>query len=300
MSHSITGFGHHRGTQLAASMSYYALFSVFPAALVITALAGFFLDDPTARQDAIDYLLEELPLSQEQGSSDIESVIDGVTSNSGAIGLIGLVTLLISASALMGAARNSISVIFGAEVRRGALRGKGIDLLLVVALGLIFSLSFAASIIKSLDIQLVGRLGDTVEAVLNATGDLLPFVLTALVFAVVYRVLPTERRAWRDVWPAVIFAAIGYEIVKRGFAYYLAKFADYSAIYGSLGTVIAFMFFVYLASIVFLIGAEMVAVWPAVRAGELDPDPDEEGEPFLVKLRSAALGLFRRNRVEKR
>jgi membrane protein len=97
----------------------------------------------------------------------------------------------------------------------------------------------------------------------------------------------------------VIFAALGYELLKRGFGIYLDQFANYSAVYGSLGAVIAFMFFVWLASLVFLIGAEMAAVWPKVRAGAFDADPDEQDERNIgEKARDAVLGLFRRNRVE--
>lgn len=296
---SVRGLFFHRGTQLAASMSYYALFSVFPAAIVIAAVAGFVLDDPDARQGAVDYLVRELPLTEDQGRSDIETVLDGVAANSGTLGLIGLVGLLISASALMSSARNALDIIFGDDVRRGALRGKGLDLLIVFGLGLLFAASFALTLLTQLNIGFSGSVGDAVEQALRFTGNLLPLFINTLVFSILYRVLPTERPSLRDVWPGVVFAAIVYELVKRGFSFYLDKFADYSAVYGSLGAVIAFMFFLYLAGIVFLIGAEMAAIWPAVRRGEYDGDPDEEGEPFSEQLRGAVMGLFRRNRVDR-
>jgi membrane protein len=297
LTEAIDGISRHRGTQLAASMSYYALFSVFPAAIVAAAAAGFFLDDPGARDDAVQYLLDELPLTAEQGRADLEKTIDA--SNAGTVGLVGVLGLLITASALMSATRNSINAIFGDGVRRGALRGKGLDVLLVVGLGLLFSLSFAGTVITQLDIKLGGGIGDLIESILNASGALLPIALAVIVFSVLLTVLPVHRRRLADVWPGVIFAALGYELLKRGFGIYLDQFANYSAVYGSLGAVIAFMFFVWLASLVFLIGAEMAAVWPKVRAGAFDADPDEQDERNIgEKARDAVLGLFRRNRVE--
>ena len=65
-------------------------------------------------------------------------------------------------------------------------------------------------------------------------------------------------------------AAVGFELAQRGFALYLENFSDYSAIYGSLGAVITFLVFIYIAAMVFLLGAEMATLWPRVRAGEFE------------------------------
>ena len=66
----LDGLGAHRATQYAAAMSYYGLLSIFPAAIVLAAVAGFVLDDPGARQDVIDYLLrsEGAPTESAEGA----------------------------------------------------------------------------------------------------------------------------------------------------------------------------------------------------------------------------------------
>lgn len=300
LEHGIRGMGRHHSTQLAAGMAYYALFSVFPAAIVIAAGAGFVLDDPAARADAIDYLFRELPLSEDQGRIEIERLVDGVSANSGTLGVVGLVALLISASALMSAIRNSLAVIFEGTITRGALRGKGVDLALMLGLGLLFALSFVATLVSGLDIELTGGVGEAIETALTATGALLPIVLSAAVFAVLFRVLPTHHPPLRDTWPGVLFATVAYELVKRGFSFYLESFTDYSAVYGSIGAVIAFMFFVFVASVGFLLGAEIAAIWPAARAGAFESGPDDEpGPPFSTQVRDALTGLFKRNEADE-
>ncbi|MDQ3102314.1 MAG: YihY/virulence factor BrkB family protein [Actinomycetota bacterium] len=298
---SIGGISRHRGGQLAASMAYYALLSVFPTAIVLAAAAGFVLDDPAAREDAIEFLFKELPLSETDGRGDLESLVDGVTNNSGTLGLIGGVALIISASALLSATRNSIAVIFEGEYSRGILRGKGLDLLLGLGLGLLFALSFAATILTQFEPDLGGGALDAVESALTATGSLLPIALSAVVFAILYRVLPVNHPRLRDVWPGVIFATFGYEVVKRAFSLYLENFSNYSAVYGSLGAVVAFMVFVYIASIVFLLGAEMAALWPEVRAGKHDPGGDDEGpsKTFGEEVRDFLKSLVSRNPTEE-
>ena len=301
---SLDGLGRHRATQSAASMAYYALFSIFPTAIVLAAAGGLFFDDAKARDDVVNFLFDQLPLADDaQGRGDIDRLVHGVTTNAGTLGLIGIVALLISASALMGAARGAIDAIFGGRVTRGFLRGKGIDLLLVLGVGVLFVLSFAATLLSQFDFDRGDGFLWAVESVFTWSGLLLPMALSALVFGVLYTVLPVEHQRVRDVWPGVLFATLAYELLKKGFSVYLDNFADYSAVYGSLGAVIAFMVFTYAASFVFLVGAEMAHLWPSVRAGEHDPGAgggdDGESKSFGRELADFAKSLVKRNPTDE-
>lgn len=296
---SIGRIGPHRVGQLAASISYYALLSVFPAAIVLASAAGFILDDPSARQDVIDFLFDELPLNETDGRSDIEELVSGVTENAGTLGVIGGIGLLVSASALIGAVRNSVAVVFEGDCSRGALRGKGLDLLLILGMGLLFALSFVSTILSKIDADVGDGVFSVVDTILTTGGALLPIVLSAVVFSVLYTVLPVNRPRIRDVWPAIVFATLGFELVKWGFSVYLENFSNYSAVYGSLGAVVAFMVFVFIAAYLFLFGAEMAALWPAVRAGEHDPgasdDDDGPSKTFGEEVRGFLKSLVTRN-----
>ncbi len=300
LSNAISGLSEHRGTQLAASMSYYALLSVFPAAIVLAAVAGEVVKDQDTQQQVVDYLLRNLPLSESSGTSDVQKLLDGVTAHSGTLGLIGLVVLIFSASALVSAARNSLNLIFGEDVRRGFVRGKALDLALVFALGTVFVISFVASIAGRFEVHLNGWFGGIINSIVGiASNSVVPVIIAGLLFIAAFKILPAERRTLRDMWPGIVFATFGYEVVRRGFAIYLDGFSHYSAVYGSLGAVVAFMFFIYLASLVFLLGAEMAAVWPGVRAGDYDGDPDEEGESVRQAIAGWLKGLVSRNPVDR-
>ena len=108
-------------------------------------------DDDTAREDAVNFLFDELPLSEGSGRGDLESLVKGVTNNAGTLGVIGGIGLLISASAMFGAIRNSVAVAMEADCSRGAVRGKGLDLLLILGLGLLFVGSFASTVLNRFD-----------------------------------------------------------------------------------------------------------------------------------------------------
>ena len=76
---------------------------------------------------------------------------------------------------------------------------------------------------------------------------------------------PRRRVRVQDAWPVALLVAVLLVLLQNLFALYVGNFAHYNAIYGSLGAVIAFMFFVYLAAELFLLGAELASEWPRVR-----------------------------------
>jgi membrane protein len=290
---SIDAFFKHHCPQLAASISYYALLSIFPAAILMVAIFGVVIGDDEARTEVVDFLFENLPLSEGQGRKDLEKIVDGVTSNTGTLGVVGLLGVLYSASALMGAIRNSLAIIGERERQRPPLRAKALDLLLVLGLGILIVLSFAATLVRGFAVDLskdLGFTGRVIDEALNAFGFLIPFTLSLIAFTVILTVVPYPRPRLRDVWPGVLLAAVGLELAQRGFTLYLENFGNYSAIYGSLGAVITFLVFIYIAAMVFLLGAEMATLWRRVRAGEFD-DSDEDGEPFGERVRGFLRGL---------
>lgn len=282
--HSLQAFFADRCGQLAAGISYYALLSLFPAAIFLAAVFGLVAGDEEARTKVVDFLFDELPVSEGEGRRDLEKVVDGVTRNTGALGVAGLVGVTISASALMGAIRNSIAIIWKAERQRPALRGKALDLLLVLGLGVLITLSLAATIVQGFAIDLgrdLGAPGRAIADALDLFGFLVPLALALVAFTVLLLVVPHPRPPLRDIWPGVIVATAGYELSKQGFAVYIENFADYSAVYGSLGAVITFLVFIYIAALVFLLGGEFAALWPRVRAGAFDDEGgDGEGKPL--------------------
>jgi membrane protein len=290
---AVDAFARNRCPQLAASISYYGLLSIFPAAIVMVAIFGIVIGDDEARTEVVDFLFENLPLSEGEGRRDLERVVDGVTNNTGTLGVVGLLGLLYSASALQGAIRNSLTIIAGTERQRPPLRAKALDLLLVLGWGVLIALSFAATLVRGFAVDLskdLGFTGRVVDGALNAFGFLIPFTLSVIAFAVILVVVPYPRPRLRDVWPGVLLGAVGIELAQRGFALYLENFGNYNAIYGSLGAVITFMVFIYIAAMVFLLGAEMAALWPRVRAGEFDEE-NGDGEPFGAQVRGFLRGL---------
>ncbi len=298
---SVGAFFTDRCPQFAAAIAFYALFAIFPLAILAVVVFGMVIGSDDAREHVVEFLLDNLPLTEDQGRADLERLLEGVTRNTGTLSAVAFVGLVFSASGLMGAARNALNAAFDAHdaARRPPAQGKALDVLLVFAAGFGVALSLVLSFIlqfvarRSAELDWLGGLGQTLADLLLALGPLIPAALALIVFWGLYVVVPTTRVRVRDVWPGAVFAALGYELTKWAFALYLEDFGNYSAVYGSLGGVMAFLAFVLISASVFLLGAQIAARWPSVRDAT-DEDLLAPGAPFGQQVKGLVIGLFRR------
>lgn len=283
--------------QRAAAISYYSLLSLFPLAIVLVAVFGIVVDDDAARLRVTDFVLDNVPLREDRGRADLAELLRSVTSASGGFGIFGVAGLLFAASAVMGAVRHALNAAWEVTQERPLLQGKLVDLLLVFSTGIVIATSFA----MTLAVKYFASLGDPFgapgalahDAILLA-GRLVPALLAFAVCAAVFALVPARRATagLRDTWPGVLFAVLGFEAAKAGFSIYLDNAANYGAVYASLGGIIAFLVFVFVAANLFLLGAEIASEWPAVREA---PPPAPSQEPLRQRLRHALRGLIVRS-----
>jgi len=297
--HGITDFFQDGMPQRAAAISFYALFSVFPLAILCVAVLGLVANNLQVRAQVISFLLDNLPLSADQGRRQLERLLYQVTRDVAGFGLLGSLTLLFAASGVMGAIRQGLNAAFDVREDRPPAQAKAWDLLMVVAFGVLVTLSFALTLADELRQELSERAdevirgsGGVITRILIDAGRIVPLVIALLIFAGLFRLIPARRQKLRDVWPGVLVAAIGYELAKYGFAIYLTHFANYGAVYASLGSIIAFLIFVFVAANIALLGAEIGSEWRCVRAGDYDGPAD----PIRVQVLRFIRGLFFRQR----
>jgi membrane protein len=276
--------------KLAAAISYYALLALFPLAIIIVAVAGLVIDNDSARARVIEAILDRVPLSADAGRIELEDILATVTASSGATGAIGLAFLLVAASGVMGALRFALNSVWEVEDPRPPLRGKALDVVLVLAAGLLvavsLTLTFVVRLVSDVSEEELGAVGGPVADAVLATGRLLPAVLAVGVFTTMIRFLPSAPVRWRHALVGGLIAAVGYEGTKTLFALYLENVADLSAVYASLGTVVAFLVFVWLTTNLFLFGAEL-----AHRLPDETGEPDPDAEPFLRRVAAGIRGL---------
>jgi deazaflavin-dependent oxidoreductase (nitroreductase family) len=292
---SISEFFADGCPQRAAAVSYYALLSLFPLAIVTVAAFGLVVDDHVARSRVIGFVLDQLPLREGRGRTDLQRTLRHVTAQAGGFGVAGLLGMVLTSSAVMGSIRQALNAAWDAVDTRPFLQAKLVDILLVLGFGALTAASMALDLVAQLATSVVEELDASasaaaaVAAMLLRLGRLVPVLLMLVVFTALFRFAPARSTRLRDIWPGVLVATVGFELARTGFAYYLAVVADYGAVYASLATVVAFLVFVFVAATVLLLGAEVASEWPAVRRGDADADADSE--PLGRRIRNAAKGL---------
>ena len=287
-------------SQRAAALSYYVLFSLFPLIIFSVGIIGLFLQDESLQTDLVDEIMANIPLSQDEGRDDVTDALENVASDqSGAIGFIGLIGLAWSGSALFGVLRSSLNVVFNVVQPRPLLIQKLFDLGTVLSFTPFFVLSIAATSTlrvaqrASQDVPVFGDAAEALGLGWQVAAFLLPVVISFFAFFLVYWLVPARHLNARFIVPGALLAAVLFEIVKIGFNIYLENFSNYDVVFGSLGAVVAFLFWVYLSANIMLLGAELASETPAVWAGQFDEPETPPGprRPLKEKVIRLARGL---------
>ncbi|HEX5369952.1 MAG TPA: YihY/virulence factor BrkB family protein [Dehalococcoidia bacterium] len=281
---SVKAFFDDGCSQRAAAISYYVLFSIFPLVIFSVGIMGLVLKDSKLQNDLVNNIMNNIPLSQDEGRNDVTQALQNVAkTRSGAIGIIGLLGLAWSGSSMFGVVRSSLNNAFHAQANRPVVVGKLVDLALVLA----FAPFFIASVVAtsglryaqraSQDLPVLSRLAEATGLGWDIAAVVLPILISSVAFFLLYWLIPSRRVNARYVVPGALLAAVLFEIVKIGFNVYIEHFSSYDVVFGSLGAVVAFLFWVYISANIMLIGAEVVSELPDIAAGRFDvPRPSTE------------------------
>ena len=91
--------------------------------------------------------------------------------------------------------------------------------------------------------------------------------MTLMIFLLVYRFLPNCKTYWRYIWPGTVVVALLFEVGKSLFVWYLNNIATYDRVYGSLTSVMALLFWIYISALILILGAEISSEYGRMRMG---------------------------------
>lgn len=246
-----------------AAIAFYAVTAVAPVLYIAATIAGFIFGR-TAARDAIGGVLSRI--MNHDSVALLELAIRNARGTSTGIlaGILGLVTLIVTASGVFGEMEDALNAIWKAP-RKGALllrllRGRAVSLALVISLGLllVFSMiltSAIAALGQFIDLQTVYS-----KFVVGTFNVAFSFLLTTILFAAVYKVLPNKDIEWRDVIAGAIGTALLFQVGQFLLGYYLES-STVATPYGAAGGLIALLIWVYYSAQVFLLGAEFTKVY---------------------------------------
>ncbi len=275
-------------THMAAGVAYYALFSIFPLIIGMITVFSYFLHAEQIQANIANAIGGFLPGSEQF----VQDNIEGILNLRSALGLVSLLGLLWSGSAMMGALDRAINRAWDIHKDRPIYVGKPRHFLMVFSAGLLFAISMSSAAVvrtaqemPNLDYPVIGFVVDNMGWIIL---QVLSFILMLVIFLMMYKVIPNTKTYWRYIWPGALVAAILFETSKNLFLLYLQSFASYQNVYGSIAPVIVLLFWAYLSSFIVLMGAELCSEYErlkhnvergVVRADEGEADSAADQSP---------------------
>ncbi|MDG4882980.1 YihY/virulence factor BrkB family protein [Mesorhizobium sp. WSM4884] len=277
---SVTGFLDDNALSHGAAMAFYAATSLAPILLIVVAVAGIVIGNDAAQlalsaefagvmgPQSADLLRATIETASHRGSSTLATVI-------------GLVALLVTASGVFGEMQQSLNQIWkvkpnGVSLSR-LVRARAASLGLVAALGFMLLVSLAASTAISALGEYINRRLPFGELIVSSINTVVSFVLIALLFAAIYKVLPDRTLKWRDVGVGSIVTALLFTIGKSLIGWYIGTSAIATS-YGAAGALMVVLLWVYYSAQIFLFGAEITRAYSVRSGSQRDLAPVVGGE----------------------
>lgn len=257
---AVEKFGELRGSQAAAGMAYYAFFSLFPLMLVFVSVGSYFLEREQVYQEVINAVSNAIPV----GHSLIDQNLQTVLQQRGTIGIIGVVTLLWSASGMFTTLVYNINLAWTQARRRNFLEKRLIAFSMIAALGSLLLLSFFVDagfkVLANLNVPVLGNIPVYDTSIWVLVSNIASWVIIFLLFLGLYWRVPTASVALRAAFWSAAIAALAWQISTNVFSFYLTSgLGRYDIVYGSLGAVVALIFLIYILSWITLFGAHLCA-----------------------------------------
>jgi len=270
---AITAWFEHRAASKGAALAFYTLFSLAPILVLVISIAGLVFGAEAARGEIFEQLRG---LVGEQGAAAIQGIL-AATHRAGGSGVAALVAtgiLFVGATSAFAELKSSLDDIWHVPPPRTAgwqtlLRARLLSFSLVLVLAFMLLVSLIVNTVLAVMERFWGALWSAswFAPVADVLSTLFSFAVVTALFAVIFKMLPNARIAWRDVTMGSIITAMLFAVGKRIIGLYLGNSAVASS-YGAAGSVVALMLWVYYSAQIFFFGAELTRQY-ALQFGSL-------------------------------
>ncbi|WP_299359234.1 YihY/virulence factor BrkB family protein [uncultured Paracoccus sp.] len=254
---TVSEIGRDRVTSVSGGVTFFGLLALFPAITALVSIYGWVADRQTISEN-INLLARFLPASAvELIATQIESIVSAPKTALSLAGIVSIVLALWTANGGMKALIAALNVAWFETERRGFIRLNVVSLAMTLGAIVMVILLISAITVLPAVLKIIAA-GSVVEDIVNLLRW--PFMLAVLLLAlaVLYRFGPSkENPEWHWVTPGAILASLGLVVASLLFSWYVANFANYNETYGSLGAAVVLMMWLWIASMVVMVGAEL-------------------------------------------
>jgi membrane protein len=265
--HAFKGFNDNKVLKLSGALAYFTVFSMGPMLMVMIFFADVFYGREAIEGNIYDQIHDFVgPGAAEQ----IQQIIRNATlsGKTTLTAIVGFITLLIGATTVFSEIQDSINMIWNlkAKPQKGWLKiliNRLISFSVVVGLGFILLVSLVVNgLIEGLMDNLQQRFPDLTLIIVYVVNLLITFIIITLLFAIVYKVLPDARIRWKDVIIGAMSTSVLFMLGKFAITFYIGS-SDFGSTYGTAGSFVVLLLWVYYSSVVLYFGAEFTKSWAA-------------------------------------
>lgn len=267
-------------TALGAQMTYYFILAFFPFLIFLMAMVGY---TPLTSEEVLVNIADFVP---ETSALVIADILREITlQRSDALVPIGMIATFWAASNGITAMIKGLNKAYDEAETRAWWKIRGIALLFTLAVAVVILVSFTLLVFGHLLGERMFALlkwnnPERYEAVWRIVKYAIPGSVMVIVFMFLYRYVPNRRQTFRGVLPGSVFASFGWIATSLVFSFYVNNFNNYSRTYGSIGGIIVLLIWLYLSSILLLVGGEINATLTFNAEGRKKP----ACKPFSKRL----------------
>lgn len=251
----LTKFNDDHGFFLSSGITFNLLICLIPFILLLLALLGTYL---YSFREVLNHIRHYLENAFPSLDPKIMNNILRIIRDRKIVGGVGIVGLVWTSTWVFSSLRTALNIVFQVETGRGILRGKGIDLFMVLLAGTFLLISMVltsgVTFVQGYRFSPFLNMMPIIRFILKY---LIPFFFTFWMCFLIYKIIPDKKIRFKTALQAALFTSVLWEVSKQLFGWYVLHLGRFSILYGSLSTVAIFFLWIYYSSVILLLGGEV-------------------------------------------
>ena len=260
----------------SASLAYYTTLSLAPMLIIIITVSGWLFGKVAMRGELYG---EINGMVGSEAALQIQSTIQNIhlSSSTPFATIISLVILLIGATGIFGEIQDSLNKIWGLKTTSKRIwwkliMNRLISFSIIISLGFVLIVSLTLNaVVAAISKKLSMMLGGTGETFIMVIDNIVSVIITTVLFATIFKVLPDARIRWKDVFVGSFITSVLFMMGKLGIGFYIGH-SNLTTVFGAAGSVIVIMIWVYYSSAILYLGAVFTKVYATDFGGKIFPN----------------------------
>lgn len=243
---------------MSSQLAYSLLLSFFPFLILLLTILGY----SSLKSEDLLALLNNL-LPSEVYHLVKKTVTEIVSQKRGGLLSLSMISTVWTAANGFNAVIRGLNKAYDEKEERSFIKVQLTALLCTFGLALIIVAAFALIVFGEIGGKFLVKHFNSpviIEYIIDFARFFIGLLVMVIIFNGVYKITPSKKLTWKETFPGAVFTTIGWTIISLGFSFYVNNFGSYSKVYGGIGAIIALMSWLYLSSIIVLLGGEINAI----------------------------------------